>query len=74
MKTYNKIITLVLVLILSVPIFSACGSKVDNEEEKNPDVVELSEDVIKDNNISTVIVDEIPVTSSITTTGEIKRD
>lgn len=74
MKIYNRMIILVLLLVLSVPIFCACGKSVDKEDEKNPDVVELSEDVIKDNNIATVIVEEMPVTSSITTTGEIKRD
>lgn len=72
MKNYKKIFVLMIILAV-MPIMTACQKDEDNQAEVN-DFIELSEDVVKESKIETVTVMEKPVTTTITTTGEIKTD
>jgi cobalt-zinc-cadmium efflux system membrane fusion protein len=74
METCKKIFILFIICLI-IPTFSACGKSNDEDENsENNDVIELPESVIKENGITSEIIEEKPVTSYIMTTGEIKKD
>ena len=70
---HSKIFLFILILLV-IPVFSACGQEKVSEEQQTTDIVEFTEKMIKDNNITTVDVVEKHVTESHTTTGIIKRN
>lgn len=72
MKLY-KIFTFFLI-ISSMLLFSACNVKHPDETEETADVIELSEDIIKNSKIKSEYVVEKPVLTVFSTTGEVKRN
>lgn len=72
MKTYK--ILLILIIFMVMPLFSACSKDNNENEVEENDVIELSQEIIKDNNITTAEIEERPVTVSYTANGEIKKN
>lgn len=74
MKIYNKKTLLIILILLAMPIFSGCSNQPEENEDQISDIIELTDDVIKNNKIETITVEEKPVTLTLATIGEIKRD
>lgn len=69
----SRIIGLILIITI-FPFFYGCSStKEENYPKSNDDIIELSEDVIKEHKIITKSIEEQPVITSINKNGEIKK-
>lgn len=70
----SRIIGLILIITI-FPFFYGCSStKEENYPKSNDDIIELSEDVIKEHKIITKSIEEQPVITSINKNGEIKKN
>ena len=70
----NKITIYLLIGFLSMFLLTGCAQKnrQDETQKKNPDIVTLTNEAIKQAEIETEVVKEMPVKTQLTTTGQIK--
>ena len=72
----NKITIWILIGFLSLFLLTGCSSKNKQDEtiKKDSDIVTLSENAVRQSEIETEVVKEMPVTTQIKTTGQIKTN
>ena len=71
----NKLITYLSISFLILTFITGCTPKNKPEEtQTDSGIVQLSKDAVKQAEIDTTIVEELPVISQITTTGQIKAN
>lgn len=72
----NKITIYFLITFLALFLLVGCTpkNKPDETAKKDPDIVTLSKDAVKQAEIETSVVEEMPVKTQLTTTGQIKTN
>lgn len=73
MMIYRLFKVFVIFIIMSL-IFTGCSNVNEEEVDKDSDIIELSQEVIKNNNIISETVEERPVILSFKANGEIKKN
>lgn len=72
MKIFKIIVIFAILMI--IPLCTSCNRAIESDEKTTSDIIELQEEVIKDNGIKSETVEEKPVITYIKTNGEIKKD